>query len=186
MNEAIFLKGVLGDDPVLERGFPEIAFFGRSNVGKSSLINAVLGKKDLARSSNKPGKTLELNVYEVNRKKLFLDFPGFGYAKTSIEKREKIRSLVIWYLSTRKEKNTISVLVIDSKAGITETDTELLEIATKENIKIIIVCNKIDKLNQKEKALLKKQIDTVVKDLPVHFVSVKDSIGITELKEILI
>ena len=184
-TEPRFLRGLLGDDEILHDQRMHYAFFGRSNVGKSSLINAVLNKKGLARSSNKPGKTLEINVYEALGN-IFLDFPGFGYAKTDQKKREKIRRMIIWYLSEFKKENRIIIMIIDSKAGMTDNDLELLDICQKENLNFIVVANKIDKIGQSDFSKLKKEMSLKIAAEKMFFVSCESKKGIEELKDFLI
>ena len=95
IKSAKFIKGVKGSNEILERDFLHLAFYGRSNVGKSSCINALLGRKDLVKSSSKPGKTKELNFFEVNSDFFVVDLPGYGYAKLSPKEREKLRKLIL-------------------------------------------------------------------------------------------
>ena len=96
--QARFIKGIIGEDPILKEGRAHIVFAGRSNVGKSSTINKLLGSK-LTRTSRTPGKTQELNFYLVGRDTYVVDLPGYGYAKMSIAAAEKMRKRIIWYLT---------------------------------------------------------------------------------------
>jgi GTP-binding protein len=90
-----FRKGIRGTDEILEEDKKQIAFYGRSNVGKSSSINTILGRKDLVKSSATPGKTKEINFFEIDEKLLFVDLPGYGYAKISKTEREKLRKMIL-------------------------------------------------------------------------------------------
>ncbi|MCK5589274.1 MAG: ribosome biogenesis GTP-binding protein YsxC [Candidatus Pacebacteria bacterium] len=162
INSAIFIKGIRGTDSILESDFLHLAFYGRSNVGKSSVINTILGRKNLVKSSSKPGKTKELNFFKINEELFIVDLPGYGYAKVSQKEREKLRKLILWYLLYSDVKNRINVIVLDSKVGLTDYDEELINILQKNNEKIIILLNKIDKIKQ---GVLFKQIKSIQKKI---------------------
>src|SRR6266571_3946091 len=99
VTSAQFVKSITGTDEIITDGIPNIAFIGRSNVGKSSILNALMGRKDLARTGKKPGKTTEANFFFVNRTHYFVDLPGYGYAAPKPTDREKLRKLIIWYFT---------------------------------------------------------------------------------------
>ena len=145
-----FVKGVVGTNPILEDGKSQIAFIGRSNVGKSSVINSLVGKTTLVKVGKKPGKTTEINFFSINRKFYFVDLPGYGYAAGGKEQIEKIRKMIIWYLTESGARPTTVVLIIDIKAGVTDFDQDMLSILREQNLNFIVVANKADKLNQKE------------------------------------
>ena len=159
--KAHFLKGLKGEDPVLRRSNGQVAFFGRSNVGKSSVINSLVEKK-LAYSSNTPGRTLEINVYETDKKFVLLDFPGYGYAKIPEPMREKLRKMILWYVGEFQHDKRLFILVIDANVGLTEYDKEMLGIFVNEGHQYILVANKIDKMNQSAKAKLKNELDSQI------------------------
>lgn len=167
---AEFIKGITGTNKILEDGKRQVAFVGRSNVGKSSLINSLVGIKDLARSSSTPGRTQEINFFLVNNREYFVDLPGYGFAKTSKKKREKIRKMIIWYLTYAGVKPSKVILIIDAKVGIKEFDIEMLSLLQEENIKTIVVANKMDKVKKSvEHKIIKKIKDSLndnVKFLP--------------------
>ena len=143
-----FIRGIVGPNDILDRGIPQICFVGRSNVGKSSLINALVGKKDLVKTGKKPGKTTEINFFLINKNKFyFVDLPGYGYARGN---KEKIRELILWYLAESGTKPFVVVLVLDSKVGLTDFDKDMLDVLRGEKHNYIIIANKSDKLNQKE------------------------------------
>ncbi len=153
IREATFIKGIRGTDPVLYDGTPQVAFIGRSNVGKSSLINALLRQKDLVKTGKKPGKTTEINFFKINRgEAYFVDLPGYGYARIDPELKEKIRKLILWYLQFSEVKPLCVVLVLDSKVGLTEFDTQMVNLLAEIGHRYLVVANKIDKLNQKERS----------------------------------
>jgi GTP-binding protein len=151
INSAEFLKGITGSDVILTDGVPQIAFVGRSNVGKSSVINSLLNRKDLVKVGNRPGKTTEINFFGINTKKCyFVDLPGYGYAKRPPKEKEKIEKLILWYLMYSEANMHKVVLILDSKAGLTAFDEEMIRVLREKGHALIIVANKIDKLNQKE------------------------------------
>ena len=153
-----FVKGITGDDEILHDGVPEIAFIGRSNVGKSSLINSLLNVRELARTGKKQGKTKEINLFLVNEKYYFVDLPGYGFAQGGLDDREKIREIIIGYM-TRKDSDIHTVAVLlDGKVGVTEFDRDIYDILRDCGRYIVFIVTKTDKLNQKELALQIKNI----------------------------
>ncbi len=150
IKNAEFVKGVVGTDPILYNGLPQVVFVGRSNVGKSSIINSLVNRKELVRVGKKPGKTVEINFFLVNKKFYFVDMPGYGFAKTNAKEQEKIKKLILWYLSFSEVKPHLIVMILDVKAGFTDYDKELLRLLKEQNHNYIIVINKIDKVGQKE------------------------------------
>ena len=145
------MKGIIGTDVILTDGVPEIAFVGRSNAGKSSVINSLVNRKDLVKTSNRPGKTTEINFFGINNKKwYFVDLPGYGYAKRSPKEKESIEKLILWYLMYADVALFKAVLILDSKAGLTAFDQEMIRVLREKGHPLVIVANKIDKLNQKE------------------------------------
>jgi len=127
IKTAEFIKGIKGTDEYLESEILQIAFYGRSNAGKSSSINALLGRNSLVKSSSTPGKTKELNLFEINETFFIVDLPGYGYAKISQTEREKLRKLIQWYILDCPIINRVNVLVLDGKVGLTELDEEILQ-----------------------------------------------------------
>lgn len=141
---------------------PEIALAGRSNVGKSSLINSLLNRKNLARTSSQPGKTQTLNFYVVNQNFYLVDVPGYGYAKVSQTQRQKFGEMIQEYLETRENLKGL-IILIDSRHEPTYNDELMYNYALTLNLPILIICTKIDKVkkNQENKVLtnLKKKFD---------------------------
>jgi GTP-binding protein len=177
IKSAEFVKGVVREDRILEENKLQVAFIGRSNVGKSSVINSLIGRKDLAKFSARPGKTKEINFFLINEKIYFVDLPGYGYAKASFEQREKIRQLILWYLNNTSIKNRKTVLIIDAKAGVTKLDLEMLEILNEHNYEFIVVVNKIDKLRRSERNIKMKEISARSGNKNVVFYSAKNGEG---------
>lgn len=151
ISKAEFLKGITGTDIILSDGVPQVAFVGRSNVGKSSIVNSLVNRKDLVKTSNRPGKTTEINFFGINNNKFyFVDLPGYGYAKRSPKEKESIEKLILWYLMYSETNLFKVVLILDSKAGLTAFDEEMIRVLREKGHRLIIVANKVDKLNQKE------------------------------------
>lgn len=155
ITSAKFIKGIIGTDDLLYDGKFQVAFMGRSNVGKSSLINSLTGKDGLARSSASPGKTIRMDFFLINDTFYFVDFPGYGYAKRSRDKRDTLERMMLWYLLYSEVKNRLIVLIIDAKVGITAYDQEMVKRLREYHIDHIIVANKVDNLRrgQRDKKL---------------------------------
>lgn len=144
------LRAVAGiPSQFLQTSLPQIAFSGRSNVGKSSLINTLLGRKSLARTSGQPGKTITVNYYEIDRKLIFTDLPGYGFAKRSPQERERLGRLGDGYFATQKPRAVLQL--IDMKAGPTKDDVLMIDFLQQNCIPFIIVATKCDKLNRTER-----------------------------------
>lgn len=159
-----FVMGVRGTDPIVTDGRPQIAFVGRSNVGKSSVINSLVGKKDLVKTGKKPGKTTEINFFAINDEFYFVDLPGYGYASGGAAQSDMIRKMIVWYLSESGAKPSMVMLILDIKVGITDFDSDMLDILREEQIPYSIVANKADKLTQKEVAAQVAQIKKKAKE----------------------
>jgi GTP-binding protein len=144
-----FVRSASGPEQFPEDGRPEIAFLGRSNVGKSSLINALVGQKGLAFTSNKPGCTQAINFYRVGETFGFVDLPGYGYARVSEERRLEWKKLIESYLLER-EVLELSILVLDARRGWMEKDLDLKRWLEIHNRPYLVVATKMDKLNQSE------------------------------------
>lgn len=150
IRNAQFIRGIVGTNDIINDVKAQIAFVGRSNVGKSSLINSLVGNKNLARSSSTPGRTQQINFFLIDQKVYFVDLPGYGYAKTSEKQREKIRKMIIWYLTYSEIEHKKVVLIVDAKAGMRDFDLEMAELLKAEEIDFMVILNKIDKLKQGE------------------------------------
>ena len=132
--------------PQLPAGdLPEIVFSGKSNVGKSSLINCLVNRKNLARTSNKPGKTATINFYRVDRQIRLVDLPGYGYAKLSKEEKKSISSMIETYLHKREQLRQV-VLLVDSRHKPTADDCRMMEIVRASCPRAVVVATKCDKL----------------------------------------
>ena len=150
IQSAKFIKGLTGSDDILEDGHPHIVFIGRSNVGKSSVINTLVGQKNLARTSSRPGHTQEINIFLVNNSFYLVDFPGYGYAKLPPEKREWVKKMINWYFFKSDYEPKKVILIIDAKVGPTKDDLEVLQRLEEAQKNIVVVANKIDKIKKSE------------------------------------
>ena len=130
---------------------PEIALSGRSNVGKSSLINTLLGRKSLARVSQSPGKTITINYYDIDKKLFLVDLPGYGYAKRSHESKKSWSSLTEDYFLKNPSSDAIKLVIqlIDIRTGPTEDDVMMINWLIEYGMPFIVVATKTDKLSKK-------------------------------------
>jgi GTP-binding protein len=174
IQEAEFVKSVGQLAQLPKDDLPQIAFCGRSNVGKSSLINSLLNRRNLAKTSNIPGKTRQLNFYRItragatNRSFYFVDLPGYGYAKVSHSEREHWQQLI--EKSFYKSQSLCGVIaVIDSRHGATTSDLELLLWLTSLSRRsgVVVVATKADKLSNKQLAEKKREIETAIGHFPI-------------------
>lgn len=142
-----FIKSYSDPAQIPPSGLPQVVFLGRSNAGKSSLINSLTGIKQLARVSSMPGRTRLINVFEVAGLFQLIDVPGYGYAKGSHVERERLLDLISEYLRTSTMLR-LAVLIIDSRLGPTESDKEMMEHLTASEIPFVVIANKVDKLSR--------------------------------------
>ncbi|MFR5889977.1 MAG: ribosome biogenesis GTP-binding protein YihA/YsxC [Lachnospiraceae bacterium] len=147
------LKITAGDPRQFPRDpIPQIAFSGRSNVGKSSLVNSLLGRKSLARVSSSPGKTITVNFYDVDRKLYLVDLPGYGFAKRTFEEKKKWSALTDGYLpQIDSDLLKLVVQLVDSRISLTSDDRNMLAYLSQCQIPHVIVATKTDKLNAAER-----------------------------------
>ena len=153
----------------------EFLILGRSNVGKSSFINTIINRKNLARTSSKPGKTQTLNFYLVNKEFYIVDVPGYGYANTSKKQQEKFGIMIEEYLKQRPYLKHVFLLV-DYRHKPTEDDILMYKFLKYYNLPVTIVCTKFDKVNRslraKQDDVIKKTLDPALGDEIVNFSSV--------------
>jgi len=131
----------------------QIAFSGRSNVGKSSLINTLLGRKSLARVSSAPGKTITINFYDVDKKLYLVDLPGYGFAKRSPEDKKKWSELTDGYFTNNPNIDRLCLVLqlIDSRVGPTADDEMMLNFLHQAELPFVVIATKVDKLNATER-----------------------------------
>lgn len=185
ITSAVFKRGIKGTSGFLMDGKPQVAFIGRSNAGKSSLINTLTGMKGLAISSKTPGRTQEINIFLINDTHYFLDLPGYGFTKTTLKIFEKLGKLIYWYLfdSTHAPK---VVLLFDAEIGPTDSDLEMLYTLEQTGKDIVLVANKFDKV---PKSKQKSHLEKLSKKLSGHYIfpfSSKTKIGIEALTDELL
>ena len=182
---SVFEKSSKTIDQCPNKNLPEFAFIGRSNVGKSSLINSLLNNKSIAKISSKPGKTLLINHFRVNDKLFIVDLPGYGYATVSKKIKEDIKTMHKNYFKLRKEL-LYTFLLIDIRHDIQKKDIEFMEFLIDNYCPFVIIFTKSDKLkiNQLDVQIdnLKEQLSKYWEDLPKMFVtSSKNKLGINEI-----
>ncbi|MFT7557660.1 MAG: GTP-binding protein [Planctomycetota bacterium] len=153
IKSAQFIRSAVLGNNFFSPNIMQIAFYGRSNVGKSSSINALLGRSGLAKSSGTPGKTTEANFFEINDQFYVVDLPGYGFARLSKSRRRELQELINWYITTPVIKRH-HVIVIDAKVGMTDHDHDMLAKIHKRSQEAIILLNKMDKLNQKDSSAI--------------------------------
>lgn len=164
--------------------YPEVAFAGRSNVGKSSLVNAVTGQKTLAHASNTPGRTRELNFFLLAEKLMLVDLPGYGYAKAGRKEVRKWNDLVMAYLTGRPNLKRV-LLLIDSRHGLKENDFTTMAILDEAAVSYQIVLTKTDKIKPSEAEAVFKETTKLIAKHPAAMARViltssekKDGIGV--------
>ena len=184
--KSVELETVCGPkSPLPETALPEIAFAGKSNVGKSSLINVLINRKSLARTSSQPGKTQTLNFYNVNKELYFVDLPGYGYAKASYEAREKWGRMTENYLNTSKNLKAI-FLLIDIRHEPGQNDKDMYEWLVYNGFEPVICATKADKISrgavQKQFKIIREALGAG-KDLKMIAFSALDKSGREEIWE---
>jgi GTP-binding protein len=178
---ATYLKSAEDKRSYPEGGLVEIAFAGRSNVGKSSMINTLLGRRNLVRTSKTPGHTRKLNFYLINNRFVFVDLPGYGFARVPLEERERWRPMVENYLSERRELAAV-VVITDARRPPTDMDEELIAYLRTHGIRYILVPTKADKLGRSELASQRRVMsETFGPEGPVVFFSSLNGAGKNEL-----
>lgn len=151
--------------------FSEVAFAGRSNVGKSSLVNALTGRNTLAKVSNTPGRTQQLNFFNLGSHLFLVDMPGYGYAKVSKDVRDNWDSLIFDYLRGRPNLRAV-LIMIDSRHGLKESDEHLMGMLDKAAVNYRIILTKADKSSKKDLAAITESILAALKKHPAAFPAV--------------
>lgn len=186
-NNAQFEKAYATLSQLEASDLPEFCFSGRSNVGKSSLINKVLGRKSIARVSSKPGKTITINFYKVENIRL-VDLPGYGYAKVSFSEKERWAELMEGYFSTNRNIKMVFQL-IDMRHPATEFDISMLEFLSANEIPFTVILTKADKLNKTETEnrmkLIYDELGEFAKNTEIIPFSVQNSEGAEKVRKIL-
>ncbi len=154
-----------------DTALPEVAFAGRSNVGKSSLVNALTGRKTLARSSGEPGRTRELNFFDLGGRLRLVDLPGYGFAKAPKDVAQRWTALTRDYLRGRVNLKRV-VLLIDARHGIKASDVEVMDVLDKSAVVYQIALTKLDKLKPSEQAAIVTATQEKIKKRPAAFPAV--------------
>ncbi|WP_405100858.1 ribosome biogenesis GTP-binding protein YihA/YsxC [Oceanobacillus sp. FSL H7-0719] len=174
INQAEIVISAVSEAQYPDEGLPEIALAGRSNVGKSSFINTLINRKNLARTSSKPGKTQTLNFYKLNEAFYFVDVPGYGYAKVSKKEREKWGRMMDAYFQKRETLKAV-VLVCDIRHEPTDADVQMYDYLKYYDLSIIIIATKLDKVNKskrhKQLKLVKQTFEVDDNDIVIPFSS---------------
>lgn len=186
-NNAQFEKAFATISQLEPSDIPEICFSGRSNVGKSSLINKVLGRKSIARVSSKPGKTITVNFYKVDNIRL-VDLPGYGYAKVSFSEKERWSELMEGYFGTNRNIKMVFQL-IDMRHPATEYDLSMLDFLSANEIPYTVILTKSDKLNKTETqnrlSLIKDELGDFAKNTDIIPFSVNNAESAEKVREII-
>jgi len=156
-----FIKSAVEISHYPAESLPEIAFAGRSNVGKSSLINSLLNKKNLVKVSSSPGKTRLINFFKINNQFSFVDLPGYGFARVPPDIKKKWGKMVETYLKKRRNLKIV-ILILDIRHTPTENDEKMLEWLDHYKIQTVFIANKSDKIKKREK---NKQVQTILNTL---------------------
>lgn len=167
-SNADFLKGVVAMDGLPGDDRVEVCFAGRSNVGKSSLINALTGRKGLARASNTPGRTQEINYFTLAESHYLVDLPGYGFANAPLPVIEKWQRLLKRYLSGRASLRRAFVL-IDSRHGVKAVDDEIMSLLDSSAVTFQVVMTKADKVKEKEREKIMDQVRASLSKHPAAF-----------------
>ena len=186
IKSAVFIKGSVHDTGLPVETLPQVAFIGRSNVGKSSVINTLVGRNKLARSSSTPGFTAEANFYLINEEFYLVDLPGYGFARGSHTQRDKIARIIEWYFVSENTKPRKVVLIIDAKVGPTVDDVNFYKFLTEHQKDIVIIANKFDKLKQNEVFKAIQNIEKTFEGKKIIKYSAREKIGIDELFESIV
>ncbi|MCY4334389.1 MAG: ribosome biogenesis GTP-binding protein YihA/YsxC [Litoreibacter sp.] len=188
-GETNFLKGVVAMSGLPPADRIEVCFAGRSNVGKSSLINAVTGRKSLARTSNTPGRTQEINFFTLQDAHYLVDLPGYGFAEAPVAVVEKWQRLLKAYLSGRQTLRRAFVL-IDARHDVKKVDQDILTLLDKSAVTFQVVLTKIDKIKPSAQDALMKQVSEALAKHPAAFPEVvltssEKGTGIATLRSII-
>lgn len=185
-QECTFSRGVQKLTDLAELGLPEIAFAGRSNVGKSSLLNALTNRNTLARTSNTPGRTQQLNFFNLGQRLMLVDMPGYGYAKVSKTLQQQWQHLLEAYFRGRTTLQRAYVL-IDARVGIKANDTEIMKLFDKTAVSYQLVLTKIDKVGSSQRKVLTEEIEALLLKHPAAYptviaTSAEKNMGLEQLR----
>lgn len=157
IKEVELAATVFAGGKLISDDLPKIIFIGRSNVGKSSLINKIINRKNFAKTSSTPGKTVSINYYLINKEFYFVDLPGYGYARVSKKEVERIRDLISFFFEKVKNVRLV-VILIDSRRGFMKPDIEILAKILNKEFRMLTVLTKSDKLKSSELVIQKNNL----------------------------
>lgn len=181
-----FVAGAATMKQIPPLNLPEVAFVGRSNVGKSSLINGVTGRNSLVRTSHTPGHTRQLNFFSIAERLMLVDLPGYGYAKASKKQVSGWSQLIYDYLRGRQQLKRVCLL-IDSRRGVKPMDEEVMDVLDNDGLSYQVVLTKADQLSQAEIEKVKAQVEKLFSKHSAMYnsimtTSVRKNVGIDELR----
>lgn len=183
VKHAEFIKSGTNIEHMLTDGLPEFMFCGRSNVGKSSFINALVNRKNLARTSSNPGKTQTLNLFLINKEIIFVDVPGYGYANVSKSLRDTFGPMIERYITQREELKT-AFLLVDMRHEPTNQDKQMYDFLRYYDVPVCIIGTKLDKLKrseiEKNKKIIRQKLGLSITD-PFIVTSSDSKIGIEDV-----
>lgn len=184
-----FFAAINNLDQLPPATLPEIAFAGRSNVGKSSLINALTGRKTLARTSDTPGRTQQLNFFDLGGHLFMVDMPGYGYAKVSKAQKKQWNFLIRDYLRGRQTLRCV-MLLIDSRHGLKDSDEDIMTMLDECAVMYRVILTKADKSKEAESRVIKEKVEAVLRKHPAAFpdavlTSSHEGAGIPELRALI-
>lgn len=185
ITSAKFVQGIVGPTDILHDGTPQVAFIGRSNAGKSTLLNSLTNQKKLAIASKTPGRTKEINVFLINHSHYFMDLPGYGYAKASGESIKQLGELISWYLFS-SNTDPLVVVLVDSVVGPTKDDWAMLHDLMDDKKRIVVVLNKIDKIKPSKRPNRIKELQQELNGFVLVPYSSKTGAGKQELTELVL
>lgn len=181
IKTATFVKGVIGSEGLPEPSRPTVAFFGRSNVGKSSVINALTRQKDLAHANKRAGRTTEINYFLVNQSWYLADLPGYGYAHVPGPLRKKMAGYISWFAADMTIDIRAAVLIVDAEIGAKDSDRETFALLSEYGRPVIVLANKCDKGRRSDVEKNLQAIEQEFRPAPVIRHSAKTHEGRTEL-----
>ncbi|MBI1326485.1 MAG: YihA family ribosome biogenesis GTP-binding protein [Alphaproteobacteria bacterium] len=191
LGQCDFVAGVatMEQMPVFEHRLPEVAFAGRSNVGKSSLINALTNRKALARTSSMPGRTSQLNFFLLAESFYLVDMPGYGFARISKTERAEWDELIVSYLKGRPTLRAV-LLLVDARHGLKDTDREILKLLNKTGVSIRVILTKCDAVSAKGLKEVTEATEAEIGQFAAVFPSVypvssQKAQGIEELRQLI-
>ena len=167
-NKTEFVLGVAKLDQLPADDLPEVAFAGRSNVGKSSIINALTGQKGLAKTSNTPGRTQQLNFFNLNQQLYIVDLPGYGYAQAPESQVKQWQKVIFAYLQGRVSLKRV-FLLIDVRHGIKKVDKEVMEMLDKAAVTYQLVLTKADKVSETQAKAVKEDVEKSLSEHPAAY-----------------